>query len=113
LEHGRTLPAQVTEELNRRCPGFLSGGKERQDSRGSSEPSQQLTHWITDHFFLEARTEGWFDAVLIQKRIHPRSIRIMEFSDHCNEIWGWRLPSPYPAFEDWRREADSYIDLDD
>ena len=24
-----------------------------------------------------------------------------------------RCPSPYPAFEDWRREADSYVDVDD
>jgi hypothetical protein len=74
---------------------------------------QRLTHWITDHFFLDAKTEGWFDAVLIQKRIHPRAIRIMEFSEHCDEIWGSEMPSPYPVFEDWRREADSYVDLDD
>ena len=22
-------------------------------------------------------------------------------------------PSPYPSFEDWRRDADLYVDLDD
>jgi hypothetical protein len=67
-------------------------------------------HWIGDHFFQDAKQEGWFDAVLIQKRIHPRSIRTMEFSDHCRQLWRHVLPSPYPAFDQWRRDADAYVE---
>ena len=24
-----------------------------------------------------------------------------------------QMPEPYPSFEDWRRDADAYVDLDD
>ena len=114
LERGRPLPAQVTQELNRRCPGFLEDDLTAlQDPQGGSEARLRLMTWIGNHFFQDAKNEGWFDAILIQKRIHPRSIRTMEFSDHCDEIWGSGLPSPYPSFENWRKEADSYVDLDD
>jgi hypothetical protein len=68
--------------------------------------------WVADHFFQDAETEGWFDAILVQVRSHPRAIRAMEFSDRCSELWGSAMPNPYPSFEDWRKEADSYIDLD-
>ena len=68
--------------------------------------------WIGDHYFQDAKTEGWFDAILVQVRSHPRAIRTMEYADHCDEAWSSEMPSPYPAFEDWRREADSYVDVD-
>jgi hypothetical protein len=68
--------------------------------------------WIGDHYFQDAKTEGWFDAILVQVRSHPRAIRTMEYADHCDEVWSSEMPSPYPAFEDWRREADSYVDVD-
>jgi len=44
-------------------------------------------------------------------RSHPRAIRTMEYADHCDEVWISELPSPYPSFEDWRRDADSYVEL--
>jgi hypothetical protein len=114
LERGRPLPAQVTQELNCRCPGFLEEDLTAvQDPQGGSAARLRLMTWIGNHFFQDAKNEGWFDAVLIQKRIHPRSIRIIEFSDHCDEIWDSELPSPYPSFENWRKEADSYVDLGD
>jgi hypothetical protein len=34
----------------------------------------------------------------------------MEYADHCEEVWGSRLPDPYPSFEEWRSNADSYIE---
>jgi len=110
LDRGRPLPTEVTQELNRRCPGFLSDSKQRQDSKGRSERWQQLMHWIADHFFLKAKNEGWLDAVLLEARMHPRSIRTMEFSDHCRHLWGHTLPSPYPAFDQWHRDADAYVE---
>jgi len=97
LDRSRPLPTEVTQELNRRCPGFLSDSKERHDSKRGSEPWQQLMFWIADHFFLQAGNEGWFDAVLTQTRMHPRSMRTKEFSDYCAHRWRRVLPSPYPA----------------
>ena len=69
--------------------------------------------WIADHYFKDAKTEGWFDAILVQARSHPRAIRSMEYADHRGEVWSFETPEPYPLFEDWRRAADSYVDLDD
>ena len=69
--------------------------------------------WIADHYFQDAKGEGWFDAVLLQARSHPRAIRTMEYADHCDEIRSSQMPEPYPSLEDWRRDADAYVDLDD
>ena len=115
LERGSRLPAEVASKLERRCPGFLDANikAREQDSRGASQNCQRLMLWIGDHFFQEAQTEGWFDAILVHARSHPRAIRTMEYADHCDELWSSELASPYPPFEDWRREADSYVDLDD
>jgi len=110
LDRSRPLPTEVTQELNRRCPGFLSDSKERHDSKRGSEPWQQLMFWIADHFFLKAKNDCWLDAVLLEARMHPRSIRTMEFSDHCRHLWGHTLPSPYPAFDQWHRDADAYVE---
>ena len=113
LESGSELPAEVVQELERGCPGYLEVElKARTEaSNKPTEGSRRLLDWIADHFFLDAKTEGWFDAILNQVRSHPRAIRTMEFSDHCSEIWGSNLPHPYPSFEEWRRNADSYVDL--
>jgi len=80
---------------------------------GTSQDWHSLMSWIADHYFQDAKAEGWFDAILVQARSHPRAIRTMEYADHCDELWSSELPTPYPSFEDWRRDADSYVDLDD
>ena len=115
LERESETPAEVVRELERRCPGCLDAGlKARvQESSGATREWQRLMLWIADHFFQEAKTEGWFEAILIQVRSHPRAIRTMEYADHCDELWSSELPNPYPSFEDWRRCADSYVDFDE
>ena len=50
--------------------------------------------WIADHFFVEAKREAWFDAILISVRHHPRAIRTMEYWDHCDQRWASALPTP-------------------
>ena len=108
-------PAEVVSELERRCPGFLDGIIKGQQhaSRGASQRWQGLMLWIADHYFQDAKAGGWFDAILVEARSHPRAIRTMEYTDHCDEVWSSHLPVPYPSFKDWRGEADSYVDLDD
>jgi hypothetical protein len=113
LERCPQPPAEVVSELERRCPGFLELNARQEESRVASQVWQRLMLWIADHFFQDAKTEGWFEAILIRVRSHPRAIRTIEYADHCSEVWGSVLPSPYPSFEGWRREADSYVDLDD
>ena len=115
LEGGSELPPEVVCELERRCPGYLDARLKAcaRASRGAAQDWEHLMLWVGDRFFQHAKAEGWFDAVLIQVRSHPRAIRTMEYADHCDEVWISELPSPYPSFEDWRRDADSYVDLDD
>jgi hypothetical protein len=71
----------------------------------------RLRAWIGDHFFLDAKRDSWFDAIVILVRDHPRAIRTMEYWEHCDDRWASALPVPYPSFECWRHDADRYVDL--
>jgi hypothetical protein len=112
LERLEQLPAEVASELEQRCPRFLAAYRYAQTSApsGTLQPWPQLMRWIADHCFQQAKAEGWCDAILSAAQIHPRAIRTQEYCDHCDEIWSSGLPVPYPSFEDWRREADAFVD---
>ena len=115
LERESRPPAEVASILECRCPGFLNASIKagQRDSGGDSQALQRLMPWIAEHCFQDAQTEGWFDAILVRVRSHPRVIRTMEYADHCDELWSSELPDPYPCFENWRRDADLYVDLGD
>ena len=101
----------VARELDMRCPGFREvNSRERAQDSELPKDWQRLMLWIRDHFFHEAKMEGWYDAVVICADIHPRAIRTMEFADHCDDCWRDGLPAPYPSFESWRTDADRYLD---
>ena len=112
LEHNPPVITQVVCELDARCPGF-SDFNDRQ-ATGDKDLSRVWTRlmvWVGDHFFSDAKAEGWYDAILLSTRMHPRAIRTMEYSDHCDDVWNGELPVPYPSFEAWRRDADRYVDV--
>jgi hypothetical protein len=114
IEASASLPGEVAHELNSQCPGFVEfNDKERQADRRIPQDWGRLILWIGEHFFQDAQREGWYDAILISARNHPRSIRTMEYCNHCEQIWESELPRPYPSFETWRRDADRYVDLAD
>ncbi len=111
LESSPQLPGEVAAELRRRCPGFVEAlARETNLSFKSRAHSwDRLMIWIADHFFRDAQNEGWFDAILTQARNHPRAIRTMEFADDCDEAGRLHAPKPYPSFQEWRKQADSYL----
>jgi hypothetical protein len=112
LEASASVPREVADELNSRCSGFMEfDAKERVEDKRLPHDWHRLMLWIGEHFFQDSKAEGWYDAILISARIHPRAIRTMEYFEHCDDIWNSGLPVPYPSFETWRCDADRYLDL--
>ena len=102
----------VARELDLRCPGFREfNARERTRDGELQKGWHRLMFWIRDHFFQEAKTEGWYEAIAISVGIHPRAIRTMEYADHCDELWNDNFPASYPSLENWRSDADRYVDL--
>jgi len=111
LENSPQLPGEVWSELRRRCPGFVEAlAREAKLSlRNRAQPWDRLITWIADHFFRDAQNEGWFEDILTQARDHPRAIRTMEYADDCDEVGRFHAPKSYPSFQEWRKQADSYL----
>ena len=89
---------------------WTSGCKEKPSLLNALGKSGHLMLWIGDYFFEDAKIEGWFDAILIQVRNHPRAIRTVGFADRCDAVSSSKLPEPYPRFADWRSKADLYLE---
>ena len=103
MERESELPEDLAHELRQRRPGFL-------EVQSGARDCQRFMWWIADHYFDDAKAGNWFDAVRMLAHRHPRAIRTMEYADHCDEVWGSQLPDPYPSFEQWRSQADSYVE---
>jgi len=103
LERGRAFPKTVRDELRDRCPELLK-------SESAMSTWQELMTWISDHYFSDAQKEGWFGALVMRAGDHPRAIRTIEYAEHCEGAWGSRLPEPFPSFEEWRDNADSFVE---
>ena len=103
LQLGPELPKIVLDELQERCPKFLETEPHRRDW-------QRFMKWISECRFCDAKKEGWLDALLVRAADHPRAIRTVEYADYCEGAGGSRLPEPYPPFEEWRANADSFVE---
>ena len=103
LERGSELPKAVLKELRERCPEFLETDLHRWDW-------QCFMTWVSNHYFGDARKEGWLDALLMRAGDHPRSIRTREYAAHYGKAWSSWLPDPYPSFQEWRDHADSFVE---
>jgi hypothetical protein len=112
LEAKCELPARATAELERRCPGFLEFNNAH--ALGKQEEKrkawQRLVGWIEDHFFSEAKTQGWFGIVVRQARNDPHHARMVEFCKRWNKSWSQNSAIAYPPFGQWRRAADTYVE---
>jgi len=111
LESSLQLPGEVAADLGRRCPGFVEAlaPEAKLSLRNRAQSWDLLMTWIGDHFFRDALNEGWFDVILTQARNHPRAIRTMEYADDCDEACRFHAPESYPSFQEWRKQADSYL----
>jgi hypothetical protein len=75
------LPAQVAAELDRRYPSFLEFNNSQALGKqaGKGKAWRYLVGWIEDHFFSEAKKQGWFDIVLQQAPGDPRYARMVGY----------------------------------
>jgi hypothetical protein len=112
LEANAELPTRIAAELERRCPDFLefniSHAVGEQEQKGKAW--QRLVGWIEDHFFSEAKKQGWFDIVVQQAPNDPHYVRMAEYGKRWNRTWAGNPSVPYPSFRQWRRAADSYVE---
>jgi len=111
LEQGLASAPEVVRAVEECCAGFTAFNLSPSRGRGQFASGwDHLMRWIADNLFQEATDQGWFDAILISAHMHPRSIRTMEYADHCEEVWKGQLPVPYPPFRAWREDADRYVE---
>jgi hypothetical protein len=111
LETGIELPARICAELQDRNPGLLEyietgAGSGR---RGGHRSWRRLLQWGEKHLSCEPRKQGWFDLLVRQADVHPRSARTLRYWNHWNGEWARNPAIPYPSLDEWRQAADNYI----
>ncbi len=106
------LPRRVATQLERRCPGFLKprNSDDIKSRDGRARSGERLTTWIEDHFFSQAKEEGWFAMILKQARTHPLYARIVQYSKRWNKSWSQNPMAVYPSFVQWRHVAENYVE---
>ena len=104
------LPTHVTHELSEECPGLreLVDKHISATYRGKSKSWRNLFSWGKDHVLSHAKKEGWLNFVLRQVSIHPRHVRMADYT----RLWcisrADNPSSPHPSFGEWQRDAEGY-----
>jgi hypothetical protein len=104
------VPAQVSRNVQERCPGFLkyeTQYRETHPKRASPLPLL-LLEWIHEQVFAYAKQEGWLDALIFFSVRDPYSERTWAYWEHCKDEWSRRRPASYPSFDEWRLTAESW-----
>jgi hypothetical protein len=113
LEADTKFPETVAKEVQRRCPGFLERDEALRSTLSPDNYTRRwkaLVEWGENRFFVEARKEGWLDALVSYARAHPRSARTVDYwVFYWDEQWSARPLGIYPSFEEWRQAADDYV----
>jgi hypothetical protein len=109
----RGLPPHVEQALRHRCPGFTLHNEESGYTASSErQPSSwdRLLRWGHDHLFADAQKEEWLEAILFYVELHPRSMRIADYWLFWDRRWSPASAESYPSFEQWRQDADAYVE---
>jgi hypothetical protein len=105
------LPPHVALELRQESPSLLEF-VHREASGACEDKSrswQQLFNWGKTHVLSQAKKEGWLDCVLGQAGIHPRHVLLVDYARLWCRSRTEYPPSPHPPFDEWRRNAESYV----
>ena len=97
------LPEIVVSALERFCPGFLDEDSLERKQR----PRQQgflwhsLEEWIAARKFADAKTQGWFDAVMYYAYKDLRTEKAWALWERTKDAWSRQPPSIWPTLEEW------------
>jgi len=100
---GASMPLVVRAELESRCAGFVEAA-ERAWRDGDLAVWRMLNDWIESHQFADAKSQGWFDAVVYYAYTDIRCMRVWLNWDYTVDAWQVRAPAQVPSFEDWVRQ---------
>jgi hypothetical protein len=98
--HG--IPSWLLADLQKRCPGFIERAA---PSRERKLVALHLLEWVHNQEFGYAKRQGWLDALTFYGVRHARSECAWAYWERCENDWIKRPPYPFPAFEEWLREA--------
>jgi len=105
------LPPHVALELRQESPSFLEFL--RRETSGAYEDKsrswQRLFDWGKVHVLSHAKKEGWLDCVLRQAGIHPRHVRLVDYSALWCKSRRVNTALPYPHLREWQRDMEGYV----
>jgi hypothetical protein len=102
-ESAGELPTVLRSELRERCPGFVEGcGADQQRPLWKS-----LEDWIAAQRFGNARTAGWFGAVMYYAYKDLRIEQGWSLWERIKVAWRQEPPSRWPTFEEWKDQIAS------
>jgi hypothetical protein len=105
------LPANIALELGQQSPSLLEFVR-REMAAGHEDKSRswkRLFNWGKDHVLSHAKKEGWLDCVLRQAGIHPRHVRLVDYSALWCKSRRANTALPYPHLRQWQRNMEGYV----
>lgn len=111
-EAERGVPQWLAEVLEARCPGFLqaaTGTAQKHPRTAEPEFWLELSRWIDENPFHEAKDEGWLSALRYYASCDLRWEQLWSYWEECDAQWRQTRPASYPALEEWRQTAESRV----
>ncbi len=105
------LPPHVALELRQESPSLLEV-VHRETSGAYEDKSrswQRLINWGKSHVLSHAKKEGWLDCVLHQAAIHPRHVRLADYTALWCKSQRGKTGLPYPYLRQWQRDMEDYV----
>ena len=105
------LPPHVALELRQKSPSLPEFV--RRETSGAYEAKsrswRRLLNWGKFHVLSHAKKEGWLDCILRQAGIHPRHVRLVDYSALWCKSRRLNTALPYPHLRQWQRDMEGYV----
>jgi len=107
-----SLPTRITDEVNRKLPGFLDAEHSfaRNGRRTLATIELRIMSWIENHYFREAKRGRWLGILRHRVQDHPRLVRITAYADRWPSQGLHNDARTYPSFGHWLEAAENYVE---